>query len=672
MQENTKNQGLLNNEIEEMNQKLSKATGMESIKNSINEASNSMTGLLKKVAQWTLAVFGIRSAYNAVRSAMSTLTQYDDQMATNVEYIRYLLASTLKPIIEYLINLAYKLLTYINYISQAWFGINLFANATTEAFQKQNKVMSGTVKQAKELQKTLAGFDEMNILQENGDVVSGGGGGGIGSSILPNFENIEIPKWVQWIAENKDKILDWVKLLAVLFGAIKIGQFLASLGQAGEGLSKFGKKITDNIREMGLWKTVGTVLMIAGIVLLIKNVYDLITKWDELDGKQKAMKIALAVLGTAFITLGYMMKKGFDIGTAGVGILISVITTLVSAIGGLIVKLFQEEKAILSTKDAAKKLKEAKDDLRDATDSYIDAVDREKEANERLIEIQNQTGLSGEELYKQVENGTLDYKNMTDAQKDVYKAYYELKKAQEDVTTSSKNLKTAKQNEKDATWDDALAKRNAKDDINGYKDAVIKAWQEGKISTKDAQTYISKAMTEMDDKTKLTFAKNIPDEIKKGLDVSKYQTTMQKLENYLKQAWNNIWWTLKSTAKGFASGITSALGFSSGGVNFSTGGVTGFAKGGVTGFARGGVIKMASGSIINQPGRGVPMSRAIGGEAGHEGIIPLTNTQMMNQLGESIAKHINLNATIPIYMGNRQIAREIKQIELQNDFAFNR
>ena len=35
-----------------------------------------------------MAIFGVRSAYMAVRSAMSTLSQYDEQMATNVEYIR--------------------------------------------------------------------------------------------------------------------------------------------------------------------------------------------------------------------------------------------------------------------------------------------------------------------------------------------------------------------------------------------------------------------------------------------------------------------------------------------------------------------------------------------------------------------------------------------------------
>ena len=94
---------------------------------------------------------------------MSTLSSYDDQLATNVEYIRYLLANSLKPIIEYLVNLAYQLLQYLNMLAQAWFNINLFASASTEEFMKQKKAMQGTSASAKELKKTTASFDEMNV-----------------------------------------------------------------------------------------------------------------------------------------------------------------------------------------------------------------------------------------------------------------------------------------------------------------------------------------------------------------------------------------------------------------------------------------------------------------------------------------------------------------------------
>ena len=84
--------------------------------------------------------------------------------------------------------------------------------------------------------------------------------------------------------------------------------------------------------------------------------------------------------------------------------------------------------------------------------------------------------------------------------------------------------------------------------------------------------------------------------------------------------------------------------------------------------------RLAKGTILNAPGRGVPVAggRALAGEAGREAYLPLSDTQLLEELGSTIGKYINLNATIPIYVGNRQIAREIKRINAESDFAFNR
>ena len=79
--------------------------------------------------------------------------------------------------------------------------------------------------------------------------------------------------------------------------------------------------------------------------------------------------------------------------------------------------------------------------------------------------------------------------------------------------------------------------------------------------------------------------------------------------------------------------------------------------------------KLAVGGIINQPGRGVPL--AMGGERGAEGVIPLTDSQQMNLLGEAIGKYITVNATIVNQMNGRVISRELKQIQNDEDFAFN-
>lgn len=71
------------------------------------------------------------------------------------------------------------------------------------------------------------------------------------------------------------------------------------------------------------------------------------------------------------------------------------------------------------------------------------------------------------------------------------------------------------------------------------------------------------------------------------------------------------------------------------------------------------------------PNKGTLVGGAIAGESGREGVIPLTDSQAMETLGEAIGRYININATVPVYVGNRQIAREIKRINTENDFAFN-
>ena len=80
----------------------------------INNVNKGLQGTIKKVTKWGLAIFGVRSAYMAVRSAMNTISQYEDDMKNNIDYIKYALAYTLKPIVEWILNAVVKLLQYVN------------------------------------------------------------------------------------------------------------------------------------------------------------------------------------------------------------------------------------------------------------------------------------------------------------------------------------------------------------------------------------------------------------------------------------------------------------------------------------------------------------------------------------------------------------------------------
>lgn len=135
------------------------ASGFKSVGSSLQNA-------VSRVARLTLGIFGIRSAYMALRRASSDLASYDQQYATNLEYIRYALTQMIAPVLQWIVRLAATLLGYINAIVQGWFGINLFSRGSAKNFQKMKAGAGGVAKAAKEIKKQLAGFDEMNVLND--------------------------------------------------------------------------------------------------------------------------------------------------------------------------------------------------------------------------------------------------------------------------------------------------------------------------------------------------------------------------------------------------------------------------------------------------------------------------------------------------------------------------
>lgn len=62
---------------------------------------------------------------------------------------------------------------------------------------------------------------------------------------------------------------------------------------------------------------------------------------------------------------------------------------------------------------------------------------------------------------------------------------------------------------------------------------------------------------------------------------------------------------------------------------------------------------------------------AIAGEAGQEGVIPLTDEQAMETLGEAIGKHVNITNIIENRMNGRVISRVTQQTQNQQNFAYN-
>ena len=527
---------------------------VEEIKNGVNGINFNMTKVAKTAVKWALAVIGVRSAYNFIKSSISTLSQYDTQIATDIEYMRYVLAMTLKPVVEWIVNALYTVLGLISTIVYTLTGFNILANASADAFKRMKKGAGGTAGAIKEMKKQLAGFDEMNVLQDNASSGGAGGGGGVGG--------IDIDEWVPPDAMKKSKefIDNWFKwgkemkdlIDKILFNAT-IEDWLTALGNGGVMLFGIVRQI------YGLWEVItGLFQMVKGvfevIVGLFKSDKSLIMRgiYDILDGFWKVIDgIINAASGLFFFILGAFS---------------ALVINLLNALGGLL-------------------------------SGVGDAI--------------------GDFLYF------------------IWQGMY---KAGETVTQFFVDV---------GNW--------LGDRLTDFIYWVVGKFNEG-----------------------LNFIKSIPDKIKNWFNslASWFQNLFNRIIGFFKNfgtnAGNAIGGAFKGVINAVIGQIERILNSPINAINGLIGTINNIPGVNIGRLSTFRLPRLAKGGIINQPGRGVMVGSAIAGERGAEGVIPLTDSQQMALLGEAIGKYITVNASITNTMNGRVISRELKQIQNENDFAFNR
>lgn len=301
-----------NAKVQEFKDKI-ESIKINKVQNQINNIGKGIQGQISKIGKMAFAIIGIRTAWNAVRSAINIVSQYNSQVSTDLEYMRYCIANALGPIVQSLIKLLYTALSYINAISTAWFGINLFSNSSAKNFQKMKNSASGTAKSAKEIQKSLQGFDEMNILQDNTSSTGGSTGVSAPSMDLSNVQG-EIPAWLKWIIENKDLIISTLTGIATAVLLIKFGL---------KGI-----------------KALGIGVLIAGIMYTVMALIEYLKdpSWENF-GK------VIQGIGVSIIGVGVIIASVLGI-VAGAPV---IITGAIVLIWGIIVKYWEQIKAFFQS-----------------------------------------------------------------------------------------------------------------------------------------------------------------------------------------------------------------------------------------------------------------------------------------------------------------------------------
>ena len=320
---------------------------VDQLKNGFNKMNTSVSSSIKHIGRLALGIFSVASAYRLMSSASSTLGQYDEQYATNLEYIRYLIAQAIAPALKYVVNLASTLLSYLNYILNAWFGITLFSKNSSKNFMKARE---STSKIKKDLQTTP--FDEMNVLS---DTSSSGTSGAVAPSIDPSLFEGKVPDWLKWIANNKNLILSVMAgvgagLLAWKLGlegikALGIGLMISGIVYAISSLlqylkdrtwKNFGKIIQGvGIAIIGLGAIIGSVpVAVAGAIVLIVGTIE--KYWEQIKAfLQKGIDWLISKVDWVKDNFGIVGETIYTIFTSLLQGLLNIFDSLFTAIKGM-------------------------------------------------------------------------------------------------------------------------------------------------------------------------------------------------------------------------------------------------------------------------------------------------------------------------------------------------
>ena len=459
----------------------------------LNNIGKKTTNLIKKIARWGLALFGIRSAYSFIRQMISQATQQNEELAKKMQYVKSALGSAFQPIAKVVVDLIYKIIVGIGALIKLITGKNIFANVS------------------KDLNKTLAGWDEATTLGGRGNLANGLLGGNLD---IANEVEKAGSKLKEWFTRKPTK----AEIMGVLNTIIY--PWKMAFNWIYDNYKTFIKKMVDELEP--LWRPI----------------------WEEM---KKEFTPAINFMKDTWNQFLVYLKP---------------VKTKINEI-----------------------LQPMKDGWKQMVDQFLKPL---------WLEFYNS-------LPQPVQ----------DALNRIWNAF---KKVYNDIAFYLNNI--------------------------GIKVAYIT--DETETEAKNAGKEVKKEVQDV--------SKSIDKLSNKTININTNNTQINKLKNTLKDIYDYVYY--------LSGGVT---------ITYST---TKAKKQGAKGLIY--YPKLASGGIINQPGRGVMYKGANIAERGAEAVLPLTDSQQMDLLGQSIAKHMTINATIPVYAYNREVDRQMRIIQAEDNFASNR
>ena len=485
---------------------------------------------------------------NLIRKAFSDFASYDVKWQRTMNVIKYNLRRIIQPFMEWLAQQLVNILGIVNAIIK---GVGRAFGKDWDLFDKSAASAEQMREELEQAANVTASFDELHDI---GTSSSGNPAMDLmGDIYTPQWNDLydtisnsatNLAKFLTPIFEGLGKAIKWCldnwKLLVGAFLAFKIGQgllklwnFFGGLGDLMSGLPGIFLKAIAAIGGVAL-----TALSQIGTVKLAKE-WDQMSKDDR--WKRAGINIGEGIAGGALIGFAIGGLKGAAVGAlvgglttsfeqlaiaayngseaatvltgalggAGLGAAIGTailpgVGTLIGAIGGGLVGALAGAAAnAVRCKGEFNKLKISSDDLAWATAQVDEKSNNYQKSLYNLKQMEQQTGLSGEKLYKSVQDGVLAFKDMTYEQQEVYKAYkatkdalIELNKAQE--TQFKYNTRIMLDDAKKA------------DSFTTYIQAVQDGVNNGIISNKEMVDQFAQSYAELDGTQRQIFLNQLP------------------------------------------------------------------------------------------------------------------------------------------------------------------
>lgn len=283
--------------------KRSSKGGFNAAADSAKNLGSSMKSVIKTMAKYTLAIFGARSGFYAVKNAIRQVLSDNEKLNNTVTAMKGAFANALAPVIERVVYWLKYAFAYLNLFVKVLTGVDMAAQYNAKAINKQTEATKKNAKATKEANAQLASFDEKNVQSTNN--LNAADTESESPAALLDLPDVSGGKFEQ-ICENIKAHLNELMIIAG-WAMIAIGLILLALGQYPMGIA----------------------CLIAGIVLEAKA----LGNWSQLSEEaQKMISAIMGIAGAAFLALGIILciAQQYPLGIALIVLGVAMIATAIA------------------------------------------------------------------------------------------------------------------------------------------------------------------------------------------------------------------------------------------------------------------------------------------------------------------------------------------------------